>query len=332
MSFIRSTLTPSTPFGIGSFMSNASPSGLNAYNAFLFTVFSMNMLLPDFRGRHERGQYAGCLLESVCHLLQAGDRRSVRTLVNDAQEFVEGRAQAAGFSGTLEQIFSFYDVFVPLTMTFAKVMSDEERCICSGHVTRSEFPVLPLDTLGLDCVHTVEQAAVLTMAQPRVVGWLRCARRPPSGPGRCNARYRHDVTITLGPVVLLSATRSEHHLELSQAMELSPAHFYYLSLVVVQGPERQFLVRTRPGGGLHPHMWIQYDTATGAIRRIPPGHEGSVPNSDWYICLYGYICTSVSDANPQQVASQFLYDRLRTTLQYDPDDIIVRGVPVVRIE
>ena len=124
MSLIRSTLTPSTPFGIGSFMSNASPSGLNAYNAFLFTVFSMNMLLPDFRGRHERGQYAGCLLESVCHLLQAGDRRSARILVNDAQEFVEGRAQAAGFSGTLEQIFSFYDVFVPLTMTFVKVMSD----------------------------------------------------------------------------------------------------------------------------------------------------------------------------------------------------------------
>ena len=268
-------------------------------------------------------------------ILLAGDQHGrAEEILGEACRHPEVAARGLACSLTIARMFPFYMLYVPLTMTFTKVAAAGELCICSGHVTHTEFHVLPLCTLCLDSVTNVEQAALLTMAQAQVVGSRRCTRRPhgQGAPVKCNARYHHTVDVTIGRVLLLSSAQSDHPLALSRCVTLPGDRLYELALLVIQRPDSRYLVQCPPHRNDARGCWSQYDTSTGKLTRLLPGKEGDRESDGDFICLWGYIRTPALPCEPFSVSGSELIRHLQRIMRYDEEDIMPADIPVVHIE
>ena len=272
------------------------------------------------------------VVDSVMILLAGDQHTKVEEVVNEARGHPEFAASGLACSLTIARMFPFYMLYVPVTMTFTKVLATGELCICSGHVARTAFHVLPLCTLGLDSVSTVEQAALLTMAQAQVVSSRRCTRRPPGqgAPVKCKARYHHTVAVTIGRVLLLSSAQSDHTLAMSRCITFPEDRLYELALLVIQRPGSRYLVQCPPHRNDVLGCWSQYDTSTGKLGRLLPGKEGEQSEDD-FICLWGYIRTQALPCEPLRVSGSELIRRLQRIMQYDQEDIITADIPVVHM-
>ena len=266
------------------FWTDASDASLRTYKAFLFTTYCLLLGMPSYNPPHDRAAYVCMVINDICEELEAEDTASACQTAALGADFTDKVKQAVGCSASLSHLFSMFDMLIPMTMTFTKIMHPGEHCVCAGYVSVSEIPVLPLDDLGLDGVTTIEAAMMVTLGRPAAVGMRRCKRRPVGSSGICGALHRHDVDIAIGPTILVSASRNRPF-ALSQRVDFGHRMVYYLTLFVVDCDDNRFRVITRDST---PGHWISYDTNLNKITLITPHEDPGRTNDGEYICFCAF--------------------------------------------